>query len=1058
MTTLNLYNSLTINERTKIQFDPRSNTNMKLAEKFWCNLLEIDETADGKNINDLLKSYYEVDLNFLKTHFESEEDIFGYLSEGWVDQIKNNITFFDSYLYEIDLDFEKIDFSKVPFFSFFKPYVREFYYSFLNKELKNITTDLTYSAINEILKHLIDLLYEISYKTLVLEINSLRLSKKLNGETSEKRYHSFMDLLENDNTYKENFIKEYSVLFRLISTKIINYKNHLSEIFSRYEADKLILEKELKIDTSSKISHIHLGSGDTHKQGRSVSILELSNGQKIVYKPRSLGIDQEFQLFIKWINSNEKNSKKLKTIKILDKKTYGWSEFVPFENCNQKEDLSKFYDRMGQLLGVLHVLNATDFHYENLIANGPQPVLIDLESLFHHTISSNHDMTKSPVLNKSLQLINDSVISTGLIPNRTIKSEEFNFDLSGIGNSLDNQELPFKTSVVSNPYTDEVVIEKKNSILVPGKNNPQLNGDPSIEIGQYLENVVQGFSTTYNYLLNNKSVLKNKINNFSEKESRKIFRDTMKYWKLMNLSFHPDFMRNQIDREILLNRLRVNKGELLERAVDYEIKDILNGDIPYFTSTPDSKDILTSDGQIIKDFYYKDGLSLSFEKIDRLNENDLKNQLNIIRATISAVYSEKDIKLLQFNSQNRTENVKENLLEKSKEIADILIESAVKYEDEDGLEFCWTSMVTKGGNESNWVYSITGPGLYDGNPGISLYFSYLYTITGEDKYKSAANAAIRPIIKILPDLVEPSNVNLGGYLGIGGIIYTLHHLSNTLENPELMEMAKTYAKLFEKFIQQDVVYDLIGGSAGALMTLLNLYEEEKEEWMIDLGQKLVDHLIDNAVKKEQGIAWVPFNDFKNEPYIGFSHGNAGIIAALSRFNNFFPSAKTENAIHSALHYENSYFSEEKNNWYSSHLNKYLLAWCHGSPGILLSRCILMENGFNDKEVSIDLLNAFQSTIESQTGKNYSLCHGDLGLIDILITASKKTNSFSKDDLIKINDIKTKILNSIFSNNQVQADINSVGLLNGITSIGYGLIRIFDSSKVPSVLVLEKPIR
>ncbi len=139
MTTLNLYNSLTINERTKIQFDPRSNTNMKLAEKFWCNLLEIDETADGKNINDLLKSYYEVDLNFLKTHFESEEDIFGYLSEGWVDQIKNNITFFDSYLYEIDLDFEKIDFSKVPFFHFsnrmcvnfiivFKQRTKKYYY------------------------------------------------------------------------------------------------------------------------------------------------------------------------------------------------------------------------------------------------------------------------------------------------------------------------------------------------------------------------------------------------------------------------------------------------------------------------------------------------------------------------------------------------------------------------------------------------------------------------------------------------------------------------------------------------------------------------------------------------------------------------------------------------------------------------------------------------------------------------------------------------------------------------------------------------------------------
>ena len=39
--------------------------------------------------------------------------------------------------------------------------------------------------------------------------------------------------------------------------------------------------------------------------------------------------------------------------------------------------------RQGGYLAILYALEATDFHFENLIAAGEQPVLIDLETLFH---------------------------------------------------------------------------------------------------------------------------------------------------------------------------------------------------------------------------------------------------------------------------------------------------------------------------------------------------------------------------------------------------------------------------------------------------------------------------------------------------------------------------------------------------------------------------------------------------------------------------------------------------------------------------------------------------
>lgn len=45
---------------------------------------------------------------------------------------------------------------------------------------------------------------------------------------------------------------------------------------------------------------------------------------------------------------------------------------------------------------------------------------------------------------------------------------------------------------------------------------------------------------------------------------------------------------------------------------------------------------------------------------------------------------------------------------------------------------------------------------------------------------------------------------------------------------------------------------------------------------------------------------------------------------------------------------------------------------------------------------------------------------------------------------------------MFSGKHIQADINSVGLLNGIAGIGYSLLRLADSSQIPSILILEKP--
>ena len=53
-------------------------------------------------------------------------------------------------------------------------------------------------------------------------------------------------------------------------------------------------------------------------------------------------------------------------------------------SCASEEEIRRYYRRTGHLLCLVYALNGSDFHYENLIADGEHPVPIDLETICHH--------------------------------------------------------------------------------------------------------------------------------------------------------------------------------------------------------------------------------------------------------------------------------------------------------------------------------------------------------------------------------------------------------------------------------------------------------------------------------------------------------------------------------------------------------------------------------------------------------------------------------------------------------------------------------------------------
>ncbi|XVK77103.1 DUF4135 domain-containing protein [Streptococcus agalactiae] len=138
----------------------------------------------------------------------------------------------------------------------------------------------------------------ISYRTVILEINNLRRSSRLIGKDSKERYDYFINTLLQNRKYILEFYNKYPVLYELLDKKLSNTFKYVKLIITQFENSKLSIESYFNL-SNLVVSKIHFNVGDTHSDGKSVCILEFDNGRKLVYKPRNMSVDVNLDLFAK---------------------------------------------------------------------------------------------------------------------------------------------------------------------------------------------------------------------------------------------------------------------------------------------------------------------------------------------------------------------------------------------------------------------------------------------------------------------------------------------------------------------------------------------------------------------------------------------------------------------------------------------------------------------------------------------------------------------------------------------------------------------------------------
>lgn len=346
---------------------------------------------------------------------------------------------------------------------------------------------------------------------------------------------------------------------------------------------------------------------------------------------------------------------------------------------------------------------------------------------------------------------------------------------------------------------------------------------------------------------------------------------------------------------------------------------------------------------------------------------------------------------------------KSEFLEAALDIGKQLVDCAIWYEGQCN----WVGAEAVGDPEDTsigrLVHRALGPTLYSGTAGVALFLGELYKASGVEALRRTALGAIFQALTHAGD-ISPK-YRIGMFTGAMGIAVVAVRLGLLLDDQELVGAGRRVAsQAIEITSEQD--YDLLAGQAGGIVGCLLLNSMLEDESLLGPAARLGDEIIGAAHKRGATYSWRQVNATGNNTtrnLTGYSHGAAGIGDSLLSLWAVTGESSFRDASVSAFEYEKACFDPVEGNWpdFREYRNRssssigrknahsFATFWCHGAPGIGLSRIRAFEL-LGDKQYRDQALTALHTThVAVQRGlslenANFSLCHGLAGTSTVLL--------------------------------------------------------------------------
>lgn len=341
---------------------------------------------------------------------------------------------------------------------------------------------------------------------------------------------------------------------------------------------------------------------------------------------------------------------------------------------------------------------------------------------------------------------------------------------------------------------------------------------------------------------------------------------------------------------------------------------------------------------------------------------------------------------------NDTTNIRQDYLQTAVNISRHLQKECFRF---DGRCNWQGSALETINNRFQLVHRTFDADLYNGLSGIGLFFAELYCRQPDPLLLETLEETVNNIIYLLTQ--ENELTTLSVYSGRLGVAFSLWKIGGLLDRDDWQAQGMALLAQLEAAPIPDDEVDFIGGAAGAIAALLKIYQQQDDSRWLAFAIRLGEFLVNKATKTETAWSWVQLGF--SAGLTGFSHGSGGIGLALLELSVVSGEQHFKQGAYAAFNYEREHFSAKFNNWpdlrSTGTAPQYPVMWCHGAPGVGLSRLRAYELTGDESflaEARIALGTTYQSLLQElshqQERLNFSLCHGGPGNAEILLMGAE----------------------------------------------------------------------
>ena len=698
--------------------------------------------------------------------------------------------------------------------------------------------------------------------------------------------------------HAEAWMRRVPALARLLATRADAWARGLAEFVDRLETDGAIIRDEFAggVDPGA-LTEVSFGSGDSHNGGRTVAMLRFESGLRLVYKPRSCSVDVAFRSIVDAVNEPLGPELHLRVPHTIDRGIYGWAEFIDATPCRDADAIGRFYRRMGVLLAIIHTLQGNDFHLENVKADGEDPVPIDLE-----TVSVPSGLIEDPntTPDAAVKSIEHSVLRTLLLPN----AMGFGHDrqLRNMGaiqlEAATGQQRVVRRLLHVNTDFQRWITDASDGV------DETINSQVRAENGDTIANQSQQAAIRSGYDSAYRSILE-RAAHWSSGESpvgelgaawvRVLNRATNVYMRLLLESCESSNLTSGVDRWIALDRLALcmESGVDLGRPTAVELvaaehSALFAGDVAYFLATGAGRTYWVVDSEsgrqteLPNAALSSSAVESARSQIGRMGVEDLAMQLKLQGDAYQTTVASLDRILHVRPSDPGPDDVE--ALVSQRPLRELVVEA---------LEVIVDQAVSTGENK-NWIDLTLDPqsealrpspldaDVYSGRGGLSLLFERAYRVLGDRRWLDLARSALGHEFAIWQQVATREQFLRGAPSGLlqraglmAGFWAIGRHEGFGGHRVAARELATSIS---DRTIRNDQSFDVIAGSAGYILLLLRLAEEEELPGVHEVVGRLADHLVATHVD-DGGPGWQTLGG-DSLPLCGFGHGRAGIGLAL----------------------------------------------------------------------------------------------------------------------------------------------------------------------------------